>query len=376
VGSMDLRSVLLELHTALRSAAIEHALIGGLAMAAHGAARATVDLDFLVDGARADDADALLRTHGYAVLHRSEHAANYVSEDPARGRVDFLFARRAHAHAMLARAGLHVALGQSLRVVDAADLIGLKVQASSNDPSRRRRDLADIERLLQVGEPDLSRVREYFRLFDRELAAYFGVPNETGVVVSSVTPRSPAAAAGIQPGDVLTDFAGNAIEAEKEEDLGNFQRVVARVAPGESASIALRRGGARKQVRVTLVEAPRAEAEELESETGFHAQEITETIVRQNRLARRRGAYVSFVASGSPAAEAGLEPGDVIRRVEGRDVENLGELRKELAEAEKLPRFLVTAERGEETRLVLLRRGARKNSADEPNGDAGEASQP
>ena len=42
--SMDLRSVLLELHTALRSAAIEHALIGGLAMAAHGAARATVDL--------------------------------------------------------------------------------------------------------------------------------------------------------------------------------------------------------------------------------------------------------------------------------------------------------------------------------------------
>jgi hypothetical protein len=69
---------------------------------------------------------------------------------------------------MLARAGLHVVLGQSLRVVDAADLIGLKVQASSNDPSRQRRDLADIERLLQVGEVDLSRVREYFRLFDRE----------------------------------------------------------------------------------------------------------------------------------------------------------------------------------------------------------------
>ncbi len=110
---------------------------------------------------------------------------------------------------------------------------------------------------------------------------------------------------------------------------------------------------------MTLVEAPRAEAEELESDVGFHAQEITETIVRQNRLATRRGAYVSFVASGSPAAEAGLEPGDVIRRVEGRDVENLAELRTALAGAEKLPRFLVTAERGEETRLVLLRRGAR-----------------
>jgi len=212
--------------------------------------------------------------------------------------------------------------------------------------------------------------------FDRELAAYFHVPDETGVVVSGVTPRSPAADAGIQPGDVLTDFAGAAIEAEKEEDLGNFQRVVARVAPGESASIALLRGGARKKVRVTLAEAPRTEAEELESDVGFHAQEITETIVRQNRLATRRGAYVSFVASGSPAAEAGLEPGDVIRRVEGHDIENLGDLRKALARVEALPRFLVTAERGEETRLVLLRRGARTNDDAEANGDAGEVSHP
>jgi serine protease Do len=184
------------------------------------------------------------------------------------------------------------------------------------------------------------------------------------VVVSSVTPRSPAAEAGIQPGDVLTDFAGTPIEAEKEEDLGNFQRVVARVSPGESAAIALLRGGARKTLTVKLVEAPKAEADELESATGFLAQEITETIVRQNRLATRRGAYVSFVASGSPAAEAGLEPGDVIRRVEDHDVANLEALRAALAPAEKLPRFLITAERGEETRLVLLRPGA-ADSADD-----------
>jgi serine protease Do len=192
--------------------------------------------------------------------------------------------------------------------------------------------------------------------FDRELAAYFGVPDETGVVVSSVTPQSPAARAGIQPGDVLTDFADATIEAENEEDLGDFQRVVARIAPGESAEIALLRNGERKQVRVTLAEAPQAEADELESEAGFHAQQITETIVRQNRLATRSGAYVSFVASGSPAAEAGLEPGDVIRRVEGHEIATLADLRTALAGAEKLSRFLITAERGEETRLVLVRR--------------------
>ena len=233
----------------------------------------------------------------------------------------------------------------------------------------------DVMRQLDNGGIERGWLGVAIQPFDRELAAYFGVPDETGVVVSSVTPQSPAARAGIQPGDVLTDFADATIEAENEEDLGEFQRVVARIAPGEPAEIALLRSGERKKVRVTLAEAPRAEAEELESEAGFHAQQITETIVRQNRLATRSGAYVSFVASGSPAAEAGLEPGDVIRRVEGHEIATLGDLRRALANAEKLDRFLITAERGEETRLVLVRRGASAKSGEAPSGDAGETSQ-
>jgi serine protease Do len=195
--------------------------------------------------------------------------------------------------------------------------------------------------------------------FDRDLAAYFAAPERTGVVVSSVAPRSPAAKAGIEAGDVIVSFAGTTVEAENEEDLGSFQRVVARVAPGQSAPVLLWRGGVERTVEVTLAEAPKAEADEVESDVGFHAQEITETLVRTERLGTRKGAFVSFVASGSPAAEAGLEPGDVIRRVETRAIANLADLRAALAEVETLARFLVTAERGEETRFVLIRRGAR-----------------
>jgi N12 class adenine-specific DNA methylase len=165
---MDLRRVLLELHAALDAEAIEHALIGGLALAAHGAARATVDLDFLADGLRAADVDRVLSERGYDTLHRSENAGNYVSEDPVRGRVDFLFVTRARGRAILARAAPAEVLGTSLRVVDASDLIGLKVQACSNDPTRSRQDLADIEKLLRSAKIDLDRVREYFRIFDRE----------------------------------------------------------------------------------------------------------------------------------------------------------------------------------------------------------------
>ncbi len=165
---MDLRSVLLEIHTALDEASIAHALIGGLALAAHGAGRATNDLDLLADGDRSHDVDRILRAHGYECVQLTRNVANYVASTPERGRVDFLFANREHGKAMLARAVRHAISGASIPVVDASDLIGLKVQSSSNDPGRLYLDLADIDRLLRAAPIDLGRVREYFRIFDRE----------------------------------------------------------------------------------------------------------------------------------------------------------------------------------------------------------------
>jgi hypothetical protein len=165
---MDLRNVLLEIHNALREVEIAHALIGGLALAAHGAGRATADLDLLADGDRAEDVDRILRERGYECLLRNQYVGNYLGPTPERGRVDFLFVRRTRGRAILDRAIPHTILGASIRVVDASDLIGLKVQSLSNDPTRRHQDLADIERLLETAEVDLDRVRDYFRLFDRE----------------------------------------------------------------------------------------------------------------------------------------------------------------------------------------------------------------
>jgi hypothetical protein len=110
----------------------------------------------------------MLRERGYACLHRNQFVANFASERPELGRVDFLFATRAHGRAMLERSSRHVVLGRQVLVVDPSDLVGLKVQSSLNDSSRRHRDLADIEWLLGHPDIELGRVRDYFRLFDRE----------------------------------------------------------------------------------------------------------------------------------------------------------------------------------------------------------------
>jgi hypothetical protein len=130
--------------------------------------RATTDLDFLVAGDRAEDVSRLISSLGYRELHRSVDAANYSADHPL-GRVDFLFAHRRYAKAMLQRAAVK-SIGQArLKVLDAEDIIGLKVQSSSNDPKRHHIDVGDIERLIEATpQLDIERVREYFRVFDRE----------------------------------------------------------------------------------------------------------------------------------------------------------------------------------------------------------------
>jgi hypothetical protein len=131
-----------------------------------GAPRLTLDLDLLVPAERESDVHAYMTARGFESLKRSPSVSNYVRE---LLRVDYLYAARTYSRAMLAEALELTVAGVALRVVRPEDLIGLKIQASTDDP-RRLQDLADVRHLLRVhaGRLDLDRVRTYFRLFARE----------------------------------------------------------------------------------------------------------------------------------------------------------------------------------------------------------------
>lgn len=151
---------------ALNAISARFALIGGLALASHKVVRATQDVDLLVEAEQADEIDAELHRLGYQCLHRSADAANYVRGDE---RIDLLYASRPIARRLLAAAEVsRTALGE-LRVVGAEGLIGFKLQGFVNDP-RRTQDIEDIRALLRAnrGTLDMGKLREYFRLFDRE----------------------------------------------------------------------------------------------------------------------------------------------------------------------------------------------------------------
>jgi S1-C subfamily serine protease len=206
---------------------------------------------------------------------------------------------------------------------------------------------------------------------DRELADYFGIPEASGTVVNSVAEGSPAEQAGLAPGDVVTHFDGVAVEGEEEEDLGSFQRLVAGTKPGRKVSVAILRAGKAQTLTMTIGTQPRVEPAEVETEAGFHVQELT-----PNPIETARSTAAPSSTSGARSPLGGASVGDVIERIESRSVSDLGEFRDAMAEAERKPRFLVVARRGEETKFLLLKWSTQAPAEPGVPGDAGPAALP
>jgi len=150
---------------------IDFAVIGGFALYAAGYTRATKDIDFLVTKEDTPKVKKIMLSYGYELLYESEDVSNFLGKMRELGKVDFLHAHRKYARAMLARAQEEKILDGKfkVKVVKPEDLIGLKVQSSSNDPNRFHQDLADIEAVIRANYEnlDMDLIREYFVLFDR-----------------------------------------------------------------------------------------------------------------------------------------------------------------------------------------------------------------
>jgi len=189
---------------------------------------------------------------------------------------------------------------------------------------------------------------------DRELASYWGIPGVNGVIVNGVAAGSPAESAGLQVGDIVTQFDGEPVVAEQDEDLGQFQRLVARSPVGKQVVVQVNRQGQAKRLSVTLAVQPNVVPDEAETPYGFTVQEITESLYRQNRLKTREGVLVSFVENGSEAAEAQLGPGDLVERVENRPITDIASFREALDQLASGKPFLIQARRGEDTRFLLI----------------------
>jgi len=171
---MNFKEVLKTLLSQFQKDNIDVVLSGGFALGTMGIFRMTRDLDFLVDETCKDEIHRIMLGAGYELQDFSnEDIKSYLSGLKVFGQVDFRLARRKYTRAMIKRAKVQSMLAGSFQIKTLLpeDLIGLKVQAMTNDPVNRTPiDASDIQRLLSKHQTDLDMalVREYFLIFNKE----------------------------------------------------------------------------------------------------------------------------------------------------------------------------------------------------------------
>jgi len=172
---MDFRMVLERLLGAFEARGIRYALMGGFALGLWGAPRSTVGMDFLADREDMPRVHEILSGLGYDRVYHSENVSQYSSPLAVFGEIDFLHAFREISLGMLARAVQKPIFQgrQAIRVLVPEDIIGLKVQAMANNPSRKAADLSDIESLMEMHgrSLDWDRISGYFDAFGWEALA-------------------------------------------------------------------------------------------------------------------------------------------------------------------------------------------------------------
>lgn len=165
-------------------------------------------------------------------------------------------------------------------------------------------------------------------------------PGSPPLSVLEVEPESPASRAGLQPGDQIL-----ALDDKPVRSFMEFSAALMDIGDSRSVKLQLLRKSERISANVRLV--PEKEffnAELVQRRSGLKLRELTAELAESLGLSQSGGLVIAGVDRRSPAAEAHLEPGQVIRSVDGRAISDLREL----------ARWIQSRKPGTKLRLAIL----------------------
>ncbi len=177
-----------------------------------------------------------------------------------------------------------------------------------------------------------------------ELAKSFGTKEKKGALVAQVVSGSPAERSGIEQGDVIVEFDGKEVSDSKD-----LPRMVASTPIGKTVTVKLLRDGKflDRQVKIGELEEKTEVAKSPSHKSlGITVQNLTPEIAKELGMKKGMGVVVTRVEPGSPAANGGLQTGDVIREINRKPVKDVEDFVQKIEKAKV-----------QENILLLLRRG-------------------
>ncbi len=204
-------------------------------------------------------------------------------------------------------------------------------------------------------------IRGYLGIYGQDvtqdMVELLGLKNRQGVIVANVEQDSPAEKAGIKGHDILLEMNGKKIES-----YDSFRNDIAILSPGSGARFLVLRDGKTINITVTLsqraseiAQSKQLSVPQQSQETlGIEVQNLTKDIAQQFGYSLGEGVIVSRVVPGGAAAQAGIQPGDLIQSVNQQTVSTVNDFDKAMQRSMQNKKVLFLVRRGQYSQFVVV----------------------
>lgn len=191
----------------------------------------------------------------------------------------------------------------------------------------------------------------------RDFEGFYDLAANTGMLINSVDPGSPAATAGLRGGDILLAINSQPVDGRFPEQLPPIQDAIASLAVGTSLKLTVKRAAETKDYTVVTEKLESQVGEEWAFEKwGMTVRRVSRGYARQNQLTDSNGLIVLGVQAGFPAAVAGLGRGDIIMSIDQKKITSLEVAKEAHAAYEAKPApMLVEVQRNFRVSLHVLK---------------------
>jgi serine protease Do len=205
-----------------------------------------------------------------------------------------------------------------------------------------------VTQLKEVGSVTRGYLGVMIRDVTDEMKEALGLSAAKGVLVNDIVAGGPASKSDLKRGDIILK-----VNDEEVNDAKSLQKAVAKVKPGSNVTLELIREKQTKKISVKVGNlTDGSKAGEKKSEEPEKADKLGLT-VGSNKDGS--GVQVEDVEPSSPALEAGIVPGDLVRRINGQDVKSLADYKKITGSLKSKQSVLFDVERGNTKLYIAFR---------------------
>jgi Do/DeqQ family serine protease len=200
------------------------------------------------------------------------------------------------------------------------------------------------DQLIEKGKVERGYLGIFMQDVDQNIAKHFKLKKPQGVIVTDVVKGSPAEKAGIKSGDLVLEIDGREVKNSIQ-----LRAYVQSKKPGDKVKLKVLRDGKEMVISVNLGSADKFASAQPSKERSQNTKDIGISVREE-----RGKVIVQSVDPNSPAARVGIEPGDVILKINGKDIKSIEDYRRAIEEAKAKGSVLMLLQSGEIKKWVAF----------------------